>query len=171
MTSTLSTWKAATGAMTVTVKQLRPFLARPRLCLISPRDEIEFAFESDEEGLSATIPEHVVERLLAASGAHAGADGALHLLLGMRALHQPDAPTRRWQWGIRLAQGGAALTGYGRNRISIPADAEGFVRSKVHAFPQGRAHGYDEWELVLDRHACHTAHRQSALGSAAHAGC
>lgn len=164
MTSTLSTWKAAPCALTVTVRQLRPFLARPRLCLISAKDEIDFAFESDDEGLTATLPDTVVERLLATSG-------GLHLLLGMRALHQPDAPTRRWQWGIRLMQDGAALTGYGRNRISMPADAEGFVRSKVHAFPQGRAHGYDEWELVLDQHACHTAHRQSALGSAAHAGC
>jgi hypothetical protein len=164
MTSTLSTWKAAPGALTVTVRQLRPFLARPRLCLISPSEEIDFPFVPDDEGLCATLPDSVVERLLAASG-------GVHLLLGMRALHDRQAPTRRWQWGIRLAQDGAALTGYGRNRISMPADAEGFVRSKVHAFPQGRAHGYDEWELVLNRHPSHAAHRLSPLETAAHAGC
>lgn len=164
MTSTLSTWKATPCALAVTVRQLRPFLIRPRLCLISPSEETDFPFESDDEGLTATLPESVVERLLATAG-------GLHLLLGMRALHQPDAPTRRWQWGIRLAQDGAALTGYGRNRISMPADAEGFVRSKVHAFPQGRAHGYDEWELVLDQHPCHAAHHRGPLETAAHAGC
>ena len=164
MTSTLSIWKAAPGPLAVTVRQLRPFLARPRLCLISPSEEIEFPFAPDDEGLTASLPGSAVERLLAASG-------GLHLLLGMRALHDPGAPTRRWQWGIRLAQDGAALTGYGRNRISMPADAEGFVRSKVHAFPQGRAHGYDEWELTLDRHPCHTAHRHTPLETAAHAGC
>ncbi len=164
MTSTLSIWKAAPAALTVTLRQLRPFLARPRLCLISTKDECEFPFESDDEGLTAILPEDVVERLLATSG-------GLHLLLGMRALHDPDAPTRRWQWGIRLAQDGAALTAYGRNRISMPADAEGFIRSRVHAFPQGRAHGYDEWELVLDPHPYHTAHNRSAQATAAHAGC
>jgi hypothetical protein len=164
MTSTLSTWKAAPGTLTVTVRQLRPFLARPRLSLISPSEEIDFAFAPDDEGLTATLTESVVERLLAASG-------GLHLLLGMRALHDRQAPTRRWQWGIRLAQDGAALTGYGRNRISMPADGEGFVRSKVHAFPQDRAHGYDEWELVLAPLPCHAAHHRSPLETAAHAGC
>jgi hypothetical protein len=164
MTSTPSTWKAAPGALTVTVRPLRPFLARPRLSLISPGEETDFPFAPDDEGLSAILPAQAVARLL-------GAQGALHLLLGMRALHDPQAPTRRWQWGIRLSQDGSALTGYGRNRISLPADAEGFVRSKLHAFPQGRAHGYDEWELLLDPHACRLAPRHGAIPAAAHAGC
>jgi hypothetical protein len=164
MTSTLSTWKAAPGALTVTVRPLRPFLARPRLCLISPSEEIAFPFAPDDDGLSATLPGNVAERLLAAAG-------GVHLLLGMRALYDGKAPTRRWQWGIRLTQDGAALTGYGRNRISMPADADGFVRSRVHAFPQGRAHGYDEWVLALDPHPGHPAHRRSPFETAAHAGC
>ncbi|WP_181443547.1 hypothetical protein [Porphyrobacter sp. YT40] len=145
MSSTLSIWHAAPGALAVTIKPLRPFIPKPRLSLISPEEERDFAFQPDDTGLTAVIPEAAVEQLMRAGGTPGGA----HLVLGVRALFEPGAPTRRWQWGIRLAQDGAALTGYGSNRISMPADAEGFVRSAVRAFPHKRTYGFEEWELSL----------------------
>lgn len=149
MSSTLSFWQAAPGALAVTIKPLRPFIPKPRLSLISPTEERDFIFQPDDTGLTAVIPESAVERLLGASAT----PGAAHLVLGVRALFEPGAPTRRWQWGIRLAQDGTALTCYGSNRISMPADADGFVRSAVRAFPHKRTYAFDEWELALQQQA------------------
>lgn len=145
MTITQSSWKTQPGDLAVMIKPLRPFIAKPRLSLISASEDRDFAFAACGEVLTAIVPEADVARLMAAP-----ADGSgLHLLLAMRALFKPGTPTRRWQWGVKLAQEGKALTCYGPRGISVPPDADGFVRSAVHAFPAHRLHGHDAWDLVL----------------------
>lgn len=152
MPITRSNWTIQRSALAVMIKPLRPFIPKPCLSLIcateTVSDDRDYLFARRGEVLTAMIPEADVNRLL-----DADARGpALHLILSMRALFLPGAPTRRWQWGIKLVQDGAALPCAGQRGISLAPDADGFVRSAVCAFPASRGHGSDEWELVLQEH-------------------
>lgn len=152
MPITRSHWTIRRGALAVMIKPLRPFIPKPHLSLIcameTVSDDRDFPFARRGEVLTAMIPEAEVSRLL---DTEAGGP-AMHLILAMRALFLPGAPTRRWQWGVKLVQDGAALPCSGQRGISLAPDADGFVRSAVCAFPASRGHGSDEWELVLQEH-------------------
>lgn len=146
MTITQSSWNTRQSALAVTIKPLRPFIPKPRLSLVSACEDRDFPFEVHDGMMTALVPQEDIARLLHNAG-------SMHLFLAMRALYQPGTPTRRWQWGVKLAQDGKPLTCYGPRGISVPPDAEGFVRSAVHAFPAHRQHGHDSWDLVLEERA------------------
>ena len=141
----LSYWHVGSGALTVTVRPLAPFVLYPSLELVSISEKQNFPFTTAGGSFSTELSDADVAKLILAPDTAQ----APFLLLNVRAVFAPGAPNRVWRWGIRLSRAGESLPCFDANGIEVLRDAEGFVRAPRHVFPAGKNYGSEEWDIIL----------------------
>lgn len=138
-------WKSGAGALSITIKPLRPFIFSPALSLLAGDEKVDFSFSQQNAAFTTSLNAEQVAKLTASPTAA----GAPFLFLTANAAFKPGAPDRKWQWGIKFERGGASLPCFDKDGAAILPGPEGLITSTNHSFPSGQAGGSETWIISL----------------------
>lgn len=127
-------WNVGHGELTITIGSLRPFILYPLLSLVTSGTLSPLPFNEDSGVFSVNLTAAQVGQLILSPTSA----GAPFLFLSCNALFHPGAPDRKWGWRMRVSQGGIACQAQLDDGTAIALDSEGYARSGLFTFPDGK---------------------------------
>ncbi len=132
--SKYSRWQTGPGALTLSVRPLRPFVMMTRLSLIISGGPIKLT-GTTVAGIDVyQLDAATVQLLLSAPTSQ----DPPSLLLSVGAVLSPGAPNRNWAWGTRITRGVQVLPCIDDTGKSLPLDSNGFRLTSLRTFPAGK---------------------------------
>jgi hypothetical protein len=132
--SRYSRWQTGPGALTLSVRALRPFVMMTRLSLIANGSATRFS-STTSNGIDIYQLDAATVALLLTGPTSADPPS---LLFSCAAVLHPAAQNRAWGWGIRLSRGAQTLLSIDDQGVALPLDQQGFRQTALRQFPAGK---------------------------------
>ena len=129
-----SIWNTGAGAVTLSVRALRPFVMSTRLSLIANGVVIPLVGTTNSGIDDYALDAAIVSQLRSAPTS----TNPPSLLFSCGAIYHPGAPDRKWGGGMRVSRAGTVLPCVDENGAALPLDSKGFRQTSLRTFPAGK---------------------------------